>query len=511
MKESMKKLIAYIDNTISKITMYRIVLYGLIGMTAISIVLSILGLVHFSAIGIIISTVVLLVVCYIVNKLFSVVFDAQSNYESWLITALILTLILPPVQTATGASLVALTGVIAISSKYLIAYRHRHIFNPAAFGALVLTATGLQPAIWWVGTPLLVIFTVILGIVLLRKLRLYTFFSYFALAAIIVAVVVGAMGGQPATIIIASLLLSSPLIFLGTIMLTEPETMPNGTKVKLFYALLVGALISSQLHIGSFYATPELALIIGNLFAFIIATGYFKQQVALKQKVEIGTHLHEYVFQTKRPIKFIPGQYREITLSHHGTDGRGNRRTFSIASGVHPHEIRFATKLFEKSSSFKTELDNLKTDDVVTIGQLNGSFILPQDTNKKLVWIAGGIGVTPFASMARDMVTRKVNRDVTLFYLVATADEYAYQDVWQQAKQYGLRVVPIMTGPVSNPAWKGLTGRLSPELVEKEVPDFRQRQFYLSGPHGLVLFFQKTLRHLSLKKSAIHSDFFSGY
>jgi ferredoxin-NADP reductase len=507
----MNKLIAYIDASISKETMYRMVIYGLGGIIAVGVLLGFIGLVHFSAIGIIISAVVLLVICYVVNKLFVIIFDAQSNYESWLITALILTLILPPAQTATGAALVALAGLIAMSSKYLITYRHRHIFNPAAFAAMILTVSGLLPAIWWVGTPVLVIFSVTFGIVLLRKLRRYAFFGVFLCAAIVVALIVGITKGQPVNAILIALLLSSPLIFFGTIMVIEPETMPNGRLVKWIYAALVGALVSSQFHVASFYTTPELSLIIGNIFAFVFTVGRYKQQVYLKEKIEIGTNLHEYVFETKRPITFVPGQYMEMTLPHHGTDARGNRRTFSIASGIHPSEIRFATKLFAKSSSFKTELEKLKTNDAVTIGQLNGAFVLPRDNTQKLAWIAGGIGITPFVSMARDMITNQTKRDITLFYLVASGGEYAYQDIWKQAEKYGLKVIPIMTGPVPDPTWKGLSGSLTPEVIKRETPDFQTRHFYLSGPHGLVVFFKQTLRGLSLNKTAIHSDFFSGY
>ena len=505
----MKKIIAYIDGLISKVTMYRLMIYGLSGIIAIAVLFSVVGLIHYSAIGIVVSLAILLAICYVINKFFSIVFNAQSNYESWLITALILTLILPPTQTATGAAFVALGGVIAMASKYLLTYRHRHIFNPAAFGALVLTVTGLLPAIWWVGTPFLVIFSFIFGIILLRKLRRYAFYGVFVAAAVIVALIVGLTGGQAVTTILYALLLSSPLVFFGTIMVTEPETMPNGQTQKLLYAVLVGALVSSQLHIGTFYATPELSLIIGNILAFALTINLYKQQVRLKEKIAIGTNLHEYVFETIHPIKFKPGQYMEMTLPHRGTDGRGSRRTFSVSSAPQDKEIRFATKLSEKSSSFKTELEALKVNDVVTLGQLNGDFVLSSSVSK-FAWIAGGIGITPFVSMARSMIGTKTHRDVTLFYLIASSGEYAYQDVWNEAKKYGLKVVPLLTGP-SDTTWKGLAGRLTPELLQKEVPDLKQRHFYLSGPHGLVVSFNQTLRKLSLKQTAIHSDFFSGY
>ena len=507
----MIKPLAKLDTFISNQTMYRLVVYGLFGIIALGILFSFSGLVHVSGLGIIISLGTLFIVCYVINKLFAVVFDAQTNYESWLITALILTCILPPAQTATAAGYIALAGVLAIASKYLIAYRHRHIFNPAAFAAVVLTLTGWLPAIWWVGTPVLVIFSTLFGIVLLRKLRRFTFFGIFGLVAVLVALGVGLAHAQPIDSLLSGLLLSSPLIFFGTIMVTEPETMPTGRSQQWLYAGLVGALVSSQLHVGPLGATPELSLIIANAFAFAITAARYKQQVRLTDVAEIGSNLREYVFTGPRPISFVPGQYMELTLPHSGTDHRGNRRTFSISSAPGSTEVRFATKLFDKSSSFKTELQRLKVGDILTIGQLNGSFVLPTDPKAKLAWIAGGIGITPFVSMARDMVARKQTRDVTLFYLLSNAGEYAYTKLWEAAAPFGLTVIPILTSPVADPHWHGATGQLTPELIKKYIPDFRARDFYLSGPHGLVLFFGSTLRHLSVSNTSIHSDFFSGY
>lgn len=507
----MKKFLKLIDDVINNVTMYRMVIYGVGGMVVIALIFSLLGIIKFSALGIFLSVIILIAVCYIVNRLFFLVADAQSNTESWLITALILTLILPPVQTLSGAGFVALGGLIAMASKYLVTLRHRHIFNPAAFAAIILTVTGWLPALWWVGTPLLVTFSALFGIVLLRKLHRYTFFFVFAGATMLTALIIGVLHGQVVTAILSGLLLSGPAVFFGTIMLTEPETMPNGRVRKLVYAALVGIIFSSQLHLGSLYATPEAALFMGNIIAFLLTTGRYKQKVRLVKKISIGSHLHEYIFATSRPISFEPGQYMEWTLPHSKTDKRGNRRSFSMSSAPNGSEIRFATKLADKSSRFKTELELLKTGDVITAGQLNGDFTLPKQVNQKVAGIAGGIGITPFVSMVRHMIDHNEKRDMVVFYLVASAGEYAYEDVWKKAEPLGVKIIPIVTGPEVETSWKGRSGRLTPELLQELIPDFKQRQFYLSGPNGLVQFFRSTLRSLSLKRGAIRSDYFSGY
>jgi ferredoxin-NADP reductase len=507
----MIKLFRIIDDSINKETMYRMVLYGVGGMVIISLLCSLLGFINFSALSIFLSLLILVVICFVANRLLAIVSDAQTNTESWLITALILTLILPPVQTLMGAAFVALAGLIAMASKYIITFRHRHIFNPAAFAAIILTLTGWLPAIWWVGTPLLVIFSSTFGIVLLRKLRRYSFFFVFAAVTMLTALLVGISDSQQVPGILSGLLVSSPMIFFGTIMLTEPETMPSGRIKKLLYAGIVGIIFSSQLHFGSFYTTPEVALIIGNLLAFLLTNGHYKQKVRFVKKVPVGSHINEYVFATSRPIIFTPGQYMEWTLTFHKTDKRGDRRSFSMSSAPSNNEIRFATKLAEKSSRFKSELELLKPGDVITAGQLNGEFTLPKQKHQKVAGIAGGIGITPFVSMIRYMIENNEHRDFVLFYLIANEKEYAYQDVWKQATSLGVKVIPVVTSPDTISSWKGLKGRLTPELIQQQLPDYKDRQFYLSGPNGLVQFFRSTLRRLSLQRQAIHTDYFSGY
>ena len=246
-----------IDKYLNKITMYRLVVYGLMVLLAGAIVLGVRHTLPLSAAAIVASLAVLLVTCFVANYCFAVLWEATSNTESWLITALILCLILPPATSIRGLALIALGGLIAMASKYIVVYRHKHLFKPAAFEPLVLGLTTLLPAIWWVGSRSMLPLTAVFGLLLLRKLRRFQLFFNFLIASLGVAIIVGTMHDQTLSYILTTAFRSGPLVFLGTVMLTEPETTPPGLKQQYAYGLFVGAIFTSQLRLGTITATPR--------------------------------------------------------------------------------------------------------------------------------------------------------------------------------------------------------------------------------------------------------------
>ncbi|HET9433330.1 MAG TPA: FAD-dependent oxidoreductase, partial [Chitinophagaceae bacterium] len=134
------------------------------------------------------------------------------------------------------------------------------------------------------------------------------------------------------------------------------------------------------------------------------------------------------------------------------------------------------------------------------VSALSGDFVLPKDVNKKLLLVAGGIGVTPFRSMIKDLSLSKQKRDITLFYFAASEQEVLYKDIWQEAKQYGVKVVSFTNRE-----------KLDDGMLQKYVPDHKQRDFYLSGPPFMVRAYKKVLRSLGISAHNIHTDYFSGY
>jgi Na+-transporting NADH:ubiquinone oxidoreductase subunit NqrB len=129
-----------IDYVLDRITMYRLVLYILIALVCIASFLSYFSLVGSTPTFIILSALVLVGIGWIANSVFSWAFDAPTNIESVYITALILSLIMTPAKSFSDLTVLSWAVTLAMLSKYVLAINKKHIFNPAAFGAVV---TGL--------------------------------------------------------------------------------------------------------------------------------------------------------------------------------------------------------------------------------------------------------------------------------------------------------------------------------------------------------------------------------
>lgn len=490
--------VKYIDNWLNKITMYRMLLYGLGILVAIATIFGFTGVLSYSGYGILAVTAVLIAVSYITNKALAYVYRATTNTESYLITALILACILPPSTAFTRLSYIALAGMIATASKFVLAYNRKHIFNPAAVGAAALSLLGLMSVTWWIGNPFMLPSVMILGLLIVRKLHRFKLVAAYVLASLFMIVLVGLMTGQEAGLLIKNAVLSGPLVFFAAIMLTEPATLPVLKHYQILYGMLVGTLYSAQLHYGIFSTSPHMVLLAGNIFAFIV-NPKFQLTLKLKERRQISGQVFDFVFTPDRKFKFIPGQYMEWTLGHKKVDGRGNRRSFTIASSPTEKEVHLGIKLYDPPSSFKAALMKLHAGDKIVAGHIAGNFTLPEDATKKLVFMAGGVGITPFRSMVKYLIDTQQKRDIILFYFVGSAEELAYKELFESAAKLGVRFVPVVGK------------RLSVSLLKEKLPGYKERYYYISGPNSFVESYRDLLRTNAIPTRQIVTDYFSGY
>jgi ferredoxin-NADP reductase len=148
----------------------------------------------------------------------------------------------------------------------------------------------------------------------------------------------------------------------------------------------------------------------------------------------------------------------------------------------------------------------------IVAAQLSGDFTLPKNPKEKLVFIAGGIGVTPFRSMIKYLVDKNEKRDVVMFYSNRTAADIAYKDVFDEAQsRLGIKTIYTLTDKNTPSTWTGKIGYVDANMVVREVPDYLSRTFYLSGPHSMVTAFEQTLKDLGVSHSQIKIDFFPGF
>jgi glycine betaine catabolism B len=502
-----------IDSLVDGLTMYRLLLYYLIGLLLAAVGLSITGGLRYDTVAIIGSPLILVAACWSINKAFAFIFNAPTNTESSLITALILALVITPDLSGSGVMFLLAASGLAMASKYILAINRKHVFNPAAI-AIFLTAIGPgQTASWWISSSVLLPFVIIGGVLLARKLRNMLLLLCFFIFTIVATVAWSLPAGGEVGFTLQHAVLNSPMFFLGFVMLTEPLTAPSTTRMKVVYGGIVAALLPPPAHFFGYYTSPELALVIGNIFSYLVSPKT-KLFPVLKQKVHVAADTIDFIFDPGQTLAYSPGQYIEMTLPHTHSDSRGDRRYFTLASSPTEEDIRLGVKFYESGSSFKEAMLAMNRRSQSVIARVSGDFILPGDQRQKLAFIAGGIGVTPFRSMTKYMIDRRESRDVVLLYGASDWKHVAYAPVFEAAHRlFGMKTIYALSSqpPQSRVPYAYQPARVTEELICREVPDFQERIFYISGTHAMVADVKRMLRNLNVPTHHIKIDFFPGY
>lgn len=508
-------MIEFVDNFLNRITMYRLALYYLLALFGLAVVFGFFGILPYSPISLIFSACIITGISIVANMVFSRVFEAHTNVESVYITAFILTLIItPPQMNPFDYSVLPMliwAPLLATASKYILAIGKKHIFNPAAIAVTITAFTIGQSATWWVGGNLPLLFFVLVGgILLVRKIKRFDLVLGFFIASAVV-IIATTLPENP-FIIIEKAILHSPIFFFAFVMLTEPLTTPPTRTSRIGYGIITGLLFAPMINLWGIYSTPELALIVGNIFSYLVSPKG-KYILKLKEKIRSGSDIYDFVFKSDKKIIFRPGQYLEWTLAKFHSDSRGNRRYFTIASSPTENDIHLGVKLYNPSSSFKKSLLKMERGDVIVASNIAGDFILPSNQNKKLVFIAGGIGITPFRSMVQYLIDKEEKRSIVIIYSNKVVSEIVYKETFDNAeRELGIKTIYTLTDRKNIPQdWDGAMGHINSDLIAKEISDYKMRTFYVSGPRAMVVECKKTLTDMGIKENKIKVDFFPGF
>lgn len=506
---------------LGRVSMYRVVYLALAALAVVSLVLSFFDLVAPGPLELVVTLAVLAAVCVGVDAAAQRILRLPWRIESSLITAHILLFVLRPTLDLTALAGIAIAGAAASLSKYLLAWRGRHVFNPAAVGATVLTLLALAwPALgssaWWVGTPALAAPVIVLGLAVLWRTEKIRVVAVFLVVAVAVAVLRTAAQYNLAGLEVEAMTLfwqvlwSSPFLFLGAFMLSEPLTLPPRRWQQFLVAGIVGALAGWPIVIGGISLGQERALLIGNLvaFAFAVRTAV---RLTLAGRAAKTPSVQELTFRVQDRLSFVPGQYLELEVPHAHPDARGTRREFSIASA--PEDLPLLRVAFKEGSSSKPQSSYKKALAQVGEGRrlaitgVWGDFVLPKRDAAPILMVAAGIGVTPFVSQLRHLRAAGEQRDIVLVYVAADASELAYRSDLEAS---GIPVIVFTRDqPADLPAhWMWARGvRLDTDGLLRVVPDIAARHAYISGPAGLIADLAPALE----RARSITTDAFSGY
>lgn len=509
---------------LGSLSMYRLVLFALAALAGIAFVLSLLGVIASpTPLELVASFLVLAVVISVVDAAAQRLLRLPWRIESSLVTALILLFVLRPGVELSSLLGLALAGALASLSKYLIAWRGRHILNPAAFGAAVVSILGAFGAFewlgtsssWWIGTPSMAIPVAVLGLAVLWRTEKVRVVLVFLVVAVAVSIVRQAVQAQEFDISFDFLtalqfaVLQSPFLFLGAFMVSEPLTLPPRRRQQFAVAAVVGLLAGWPISVaGLFTLGQERALLIGNLLAFAFALRG-SVRLVLERREFVTPTAQELTFRAKGKVKFLPGQYLELDVPHHRPDARGTRREFSIVSApADLPSLRIAYKNGDQKhpSSYKRALAEAEPGTTLAVTGTWGDFILPRG-EVPILMVAAGIGVTPFVSQLRQLQATGQKRDVVLVYVASEARELAFRD---ELAATGVRTVVFTKDePADLPAhWTWAHGaRLDADTLERAVGDIAGRHAFISGPPRLIADLAPALQ----KARNLTTDAFAGY
>jgi len=203
------------------------------------------------------------------------------------------------------------------------------------------------------------------------------------------------------------------------------------------------------------------------------------------------------IFALHEPLTWKAGQYIHYVLHHEPTDDRGSDRYFTNSAAPFEKIVRITTRFdSKKSSSFKTKLKDLAIGKSIEISNITGDFTV-EDPTQKSVFIAGGIGITPFRSILKDLEHNHQPINVTLLY--SNRDEnVVFKDELEGIP--GLKIHYIFSPE-----------RIDEAKIKELVPDIQKPVFYVSGPEPMVDALSGILKKMGIGEDHIKLDEFPNY
>ena len=228
---------------------------------------------------------------------------------------------------------------------------------------------------------------------------------------------------------------------------------------------------------------------------------------------EVAEGTMAFYFEKPSGFDFKPGQSADLTLFNPPeTDSEGNTRTFSIASAPFEGKLTFATRM--RDTAFKRSLKRLPLGTGVKIDSAMGSFTLHKNSAKPAVFLAGGIGITPFFSIVRQADHERAPHKLYLFCSNHSPEDAPFSEALQKlgmtnSNFHLVGTVTKMSGAKNK--WDGETGRIGKEMLSRYLSDLQGPIYYIAGPPAMVTGMRRMLVAASVDEDDIRTEEFGGY
>jgi ferredoxin-NADP reductase len=235
-------------------------------------------------------------------------------------------------------------------------------------------------------------------------------------------------------------------------------------------------------------------------------------EVALKHREEVARDTVTLRFEKPAGFTFKAGQSVDLTLvDPPRTDAKGPRRALSLVSAPYEEHLQVASRV--RDSAFKQWLRDMPLGTKVQIEGPFGSMTLHGNRSRRAIFIAGGIGITPFMSMLRQAAHDDLPHSLSLIYSNRRPEDAPFLAELQQLEQRrrgSFELVATMTG-AADPDWHGRVGTINAELIASVRVPPAMPIFYVAGPPAMVAAVRGILNGMGVEDDDIRSEDFAGY
>lgn len=236
-------------------------------------------------------------------------------------------------------------------------------------------------------------------------------------------------------------------------------------------------------------------------------------EIAYLSCESLGEDTMAFRFEKPAGFTFRPGQFVDLALvDPPETDDSGDSRTFSLACAPHETELVIATRM--RDTAFKRCLRQLTPGTRVEMTGPMGDLVLPETADRPLVFLAGGIGITPFISMLRHAAAEQLPHRMHLIYSNRRPELAAYlaelQSLAQRHERFRLTLTMTEMATSAQP-WNGYTGFVDQDMIAGVTRDLPQPVYYVVGPPPMVVAMWEILNRMGVDRKDLHIEEFGGY
>jgi ferredoxin-NADP reductase len=210
----------------------------------------------------------------------------------------------------------------------------------------------------------------------------------------------------------------------------------------------------------------------------------------------------------KLPFVHQPGQYLNLALS---IDGKRVNRSYTIASSpTRDASCEVTVKRSATGHASRFMHDQVRAGSTLKVSAPAGKFIFTGAQARRVVLIAGGVGVTPLMAIVRYLTDRAWRGDIYFLFSVRRRADLVFAKEWTdlQRRFPNLHVCPTLSRPDPQDDWTGERGQISKDLLTRFVPGLTESPIFLCGPDAMMASVTTMLRDLGVPEVNIHTEAF---